>query len=48
MSPLTYLLDVHKVFIDEIDKIGRGKAYDFYGIDRKKGVAIVVRPDQCE
>ena len=40
--------DLHKIFIDdESYNSGHGKAYEFYGIDPKKGALAVVRPDQC-
>jgi hypothetical protein len=39
----------HKVFVDdESYNSGFGKAYEFYGVDPKRGALVVVRPDQCE
>lgn len=39
--------DPHKIFVDdESYNSGHGKAYEFYGVDPKKGAMVVVRPDQ--
>lgn len=41
--------DLHKIFVDdESYNSGHGKAYDFYGINPRKGVVVILRPDQCE
>ncbi len=33
---------------DESYNSGFGKAYEFYGVDLKRGAVVVVRPDQCK
>ncbi len=44
-----YCQDVHKVFVDEAtDGSTDGSAYEFYGVDKNVGAAVIVRPDQCE
>ncbi len=41
--------DVHKTFVDdESYNSGHGDAYEFYGVDPKRGAVAIVRPDQCE
>lgn len=42
-------LDLHKTYFDdESYNSGHGKAYEFYGVDPKKGAIAIVRPDHCE
>ncbi|XP_006461738.1 hypothetical protein AGABI2DRAFT_185850 [Agaricus bisporus var. bisporus H97] len=36
-----------KVFIDDVDTLGKigGNGYEYYGIDKKEGAIVIVRPD---
>ncbi|KUJ06726.1 putative phenol 2-monooxygenase [Mollisia scopiformis] len=50
-SPVTGkwgMCDVHKIFVDEINDLGHSPAYNFYGVDRNEGAAVIVRPDHCK
>lgn len=41
--------DLHKTYFDDMSyNSGHGNAYDFYGVDAKKGALFIVRPDQCQ
>jgi len=33
---------------DQAYDMTHGRAYEFYGVDPRKGAAVVVRPDQCK
>ncbi|KFZ17699.1 hypothetical protein V502_04453 [Pseudogymnoascus sp. VKM F-4520 (FW-2644)] len=38
---------LHKVYVDEESySNGHGHAYDFFGVDKKAGAVVIVRPDQ--
>lgn len=38
---------IFRVFIDDVDTLGKigGNGYEYYGIDKKEGAIVIVRPD---